>query len=166
METVTKRHFRDYDPDDESGFETGEYWARRAAAVEARIAADTAYAATPQGRIEALQRKLDAMRFARHDHGAFSDAEIAAVEAELAALQPAPAAPPDPSRQTRLVPASRTEVVLRSPKGSITMRWDGRQLTPPGHNQRPLRLSADKTAELNAAIQTGTVVWIGKQDIV
>lgn len=166
METVTRRHFRDYDPDDESGFETGEYWARRDAAVEARIAADIAFAATPQGRREALQRKLDAMRFARHDHGAYSDAELAAVEAELDALQPAPVVPPDPDRQTRIVPTSVSEVVMHSPKGSLPLRWDGRQLVSFGRQARPLRLTPAKTAELAAALLTGETVWIGRQDIV
>lgn len=164
---MTRKQFRfGFDPDDEAGFETGEYWARRDAAIEERIASDTAYAATPQGQREVLQRKLDAMRLARHDHGAYSAEEITAVEAELAALQPAPVEPPDPSRQTRIVPTSHTEVVMHSPKGSLPLRWDGQRLVSFGSQARPLRLSEAKTAELVAALQTGETVWIGRQDIV
>lgn len=82
---ITK-HFG-YDETDETGFETGEFWARRDRAIDERIAGDAAYNATSAGKLEALQRKADAMRLAHGDHGAHSPEEIAAIDAEAAAIR-------------------------------------------------------------------------------
>lgn len=62
---------------------TSQWWTNQAAQADAEIAAARDFAATPQGRYQALERKARAMRA---DRSAHSDAEIAAVEAELDAV--------------------------------------------------------------------------------
>ena len=58
-----------------------------AAEMAADIAAARAYARTPAGRLEQLDRRIDALRAARHDSGTYSNEQIAVVEAERDALR-------------------------------------------------------------------------------
>ena len=66
---------------------TREYWDRRAADMAEDIAAAKAQAATPQGQIDSLRRKRDALYLDKIDSGADTDAEIAEIDTQVANIE-------------------------------------------------------------------------------
>ena len=71
---------------DESETSTARYWEQQDTLLQAEMTAARAAAITPEGRLDALERRIDAMRFAHYEDGLHTAEAIAALEAERDAL--------------------------------------------------------------------------------
>lgn len=68
------------------------FWDQRAATITADVAAEAAHATTPEGRIERLRSERAGLRLLVVENGQDHTARIAQIDAEIAALTPAPKA--------------------------------------------------------------------------
>ena len=80
----TREAYRIYKSDDT---EDATYWQAREIVFKAEAEATRAHAATPQGRLEAAERKADSMRAAMIDSGAYTSEQVAAADAEAQVIR-------------------------------------------------------------------------------